>query len=256
VRVLLKLHSNQTRASLPLNYNHALSALIYATLAESSVDYATRLHDVGFVSDKRTFKLFTFSRLNFRRSRIAKDRIILEDPQVSLQISSPAGDFIEHLVEGLFKREGFRISSAEFSLQQAETLPQPVFNGTNNFRALSPITESVREANNEIRFLSTEDDWSEIIKRNLTRKYQALHGHAPEDQRLKWTWDKDYLDYMKTKGRRASALIDINNIKVRGWLAPFTIEGSKELIELGYETGFGARNSMGFGMAKYETQND
>jgi CRISPR-associated endoribonuclease Cas6 len=36
---------------------------------------------------------------------------------------------------------------------------------------------------------------------------------------------------------------------VRGWLAPFTVEGSKALIELGYETGFGSRNSMGFGMA-------
>lgn len=253
MRVLLTLHSNQTRASLPFNYNHAVSALVYSTLAESSVDYATRLHDVGFISDKRTFKLFTFSRLNFRRSRIIKDRIILEDPQVSLQIGSPVGDFIEHLVEGLFKRERFHINGAEFSLQQAETLPQPVFKETNNFRALSPITEAVREANNEVRFLSTDEDWSEIIKRNLTRKYQALTGRTPEDQTLKWNWDKDYLDYMKNRGRRASALIDINNIKIRGWLAPFTIEGNKELIELGYETGFGARNSMGFGMVEKVT---
>lgn len=250
MRVLLTLHSNQTRASLPLNYNHAVSALIYGTLAESSVDYATRLHDVGFVTDKRTFKLFTFSRLNFRRSRIAKDRIILEDPQVSVQISSPVQDFIEHLVEGLFKCERFHISGADFSLQQAETLPQPMFTDVNNFRALSPITEAVREENGDVRFLSTEEDWSEIIKRNLTRKYQALTGRTPKDQNLKWTWDRDYLAYMKNKGRRASALIDINNIKIRGWLAPFTIEGSRELIELGYETGFGARNSMGFGMVE------
>lgn len=250
MRVLLTLHSNRTRASLPLNYNHAVSALIYNTLAESSEDYATRLHDVGFVSDKRTFKLFTFSRLNFKRSRISRDRIILEDPQVSLHISSPVEDFIKHLVEGLFKRELFHINGAEFSLQQAETLPQPVFNETNKFRALSPITEAVREANNEVRFLSVEEDWSEIIKRNLTRKYQALTGGTPENANLKWTWDKDYLDYMKQRGRRASALIDINNIKIRGWLAPFTIEGSRDLIELGYECGFGARNSMGFGMVE------
>jgi CRISPR-associated endoribonuclease Cas6 len=29
-----------------------------------------------------------------------------------------------------------------------------------------------------------------------------------------------------------------------------TVEGSTELIEIGYEAGFGARNSMGFGMAE------
>lgn len=45
-------------------------------------------------------------------------------------------------------------------------------------------------------------------------------------------------------------LTDIRGIKVRGWLAPFTVEGSPELIELGYEAGFGSRNSMGFGMAE------
>jgi CRISPR-associated endoribonuclease Cas6 len=45
-------------------------------------------------------------------------------------------------------------------------------------------------------------------------------------------------------------LADIHGTKIRGWLAPFTVEGSNELIRLGYETGFGARNSMGFGMAE------
>jgi CRISPR-associated endoribonuclease Cas6 len=37
---------------------------------------------------------------------------------------------------------------------------------------------------------------------------------------------------------------------VRGWLVPFRVEGSKELIELGYEAGFGKNNAMGFGMAE------
>jgi CRISPR-associated endoribonuclease Cas6 len=67
---------------------------------------------------------------------------------------------------------------------------------------------------------------------------------------LLWAWDRAYLDEAARRGRRASVLTDIRGIKVRGWLAPFTIEGSPELIEIGYEAGFGARNSMGFGMAE------
>ena len=42
-----------------------------------------------------------------------------------------------------------------------------------------------------------------------------------------------------------SVLRDIREMKIRTWLAPFMVEGSRALIELGYEAGFGARNSMG-----------
>lgn len=38
-------------------------------------------------------------------------------------------------------------------------------------------------------------------------------------------------------------------IDVIGLQAPFTITGDQRLIKLGYECGFGEKNSMGFGMA-------
>src|SRR5205085_7412923 len=139
---------------------------------------------------------------------------------------------------GLFQCESFSIAGARFTLQQAETLPTPEFTERMSFRALSPITESVRDEQGGVRFLSTEDDWSGVMQRNLLRKYQALHGHAPSDDRLRWTWDQAYLAEAAQRGRRASVLIDIRGIKIRGWLAPFAVEGSPELIELGYETGF------------------
>jgi CRISPR/Cas system endoribonuclease Cas6 (RAMP superfamily) len=33
-------------------------------------------------------------------------------------------------------------------------------------------------------------------------------------------------------------------------MAPFVVRGSVELIALGYEAGFGEKNSMGFGMVE------
>jgi CRISPR-associated endoribonuclease Cas6 len=250
MRVKLKLRASRQATLLPLNYNHAVASLIYETLGNASTDFATRLHDEGFTSDGRRFKLFTFSRLMALRSRIEADRLLLEDPTITLQISSPVAEFVEHFVTGLFQSESFNIAGARFTLQQAETLPTPAFTERMIFRALSPITESVRDGQGGVRFLSTEDDWSEIMSRNLLRKYQALHGHAPTNDRLRWTWDQAYLKEAARRGRRASVLTDIRGIKVRGWLVPFTVEGSPELIEIGYEAGFGARNSMGFGMAE------
>lgn len=251
MRMKLILSAVRQATTLPLNYNHAIAALIYSTLGQASAEFTARLHDEGYSADGRQFRLFTFSRISARRSRAAGDRMILEDPAISLQISSPVEEFVEHFVAGLFQREMFRIAGAGFRLEQAETLAPPVFEEQMRFRALSPVTETVSEGNRHPRFLSPEDDWSEVIGRNLLRKYEALHGHAPADARLRWRWDEEYLAETARRGRRASVLVDVRDTKVRGWLAPFTVEGSSELIEMGYEAGFGARNSMGFGMAEH-----
>jgi CRISPR-associated endoribonuclease Cas6 len=243
--------ASKRNAMLPLSYNHAVAGLIYRTIDKASEEFAARLHDEGYEADRRRFKLFTFSRLFARRSRVIGDRLILESPEVTLQVSSPVGDFIEHFVSGLFQSERFNIAGSEFVLAEAETLVPPEFTERMTFRALSPITESVRDEQNRTRYLNLEDDWSEIIKRNLVRKYQALYGRAPVDARLRWEWDQEYIAEAAKRNRRPSVLIEVSEgIKVRGWLVPFTIESSKELIELGFEAGFGSRNSMGFGLAE------
>jgi CRISPR-associated endoribonuclease Cas6 len=251
MRVKLTLLATKRNAVLPLNYNHAVAGLIYRTIGNASEAFATALHDEGFAADHRRFKLFTFSRLFVKNRRVVGDRMVLESPEVSLQVSSPVGEFIEHFVSGLFQSERFHIAGIEFTLSEAETIAPPEFSGRMSFRALAPLTESVRDEQNRVRYLNLEDDWSGVIERNLARKYEALYGRAAVYDGLHWEWDKVYIAEATRRSRRPSVLIELSEgTKVRGWLAPFTIEGNKELIELGYETGFGSRNSMGFGMTE------
>lgn len=250
MRVKLTFHASKQATLLPLNYNYAVASLIYSTLNKSSIDFAARLHDKGFDDEGRKFKLFTFSRLNTQRTRVVKDYLLLEDSKVSFQVSSPISDFIEHFVTGLFQWETFNIAGADFYLENAETLAAPEFISQMDFRALSPITETTKEEGaKHARYLDLKDDWSKIIQHNLIHKHKALLGCSPSDESLRWIWDQDYIAEAEKRGRRLSVLTDIHGIKVRGWLAPFIVEGSRELIELGYEAGFGSRNSMGFGMA-------
>jgi CRISPR-associated endoribonuclease Cas6 len=251
MRVKLTLTSTKREARLPLDYQFALASLIYFTLGDASAAFAAKLHDEGFKVEKRTFKLFTFSRIKPQRGRVVKDQLLLEEPRISLQISSPVSEFIEHFVSGLFHRDVFNIAGVDLILEGAETLPQPELTGRMSFSSLSPITETTsEEGDRHARYLNLTDDWSGIIRQNLVRKYKALNGTAPQDEGLRWEWDQAYLDEAERRGRRLSVLSDIHGIKVRGWLAPFTVEGSPELIEIGYEAGFGSRNSMGFGMTE------
>ncbi|MGH9830956.1 MAG: CRISPR-associated endoribonuclease Cas6 [Blastocatellia bacterium] len=231
---------------------------MYGILGSASEKFASMLHDTGFEVGGRRFKLFTFSRLMPRASHVAGGNLELDQPQVELLISSPLREFVETFVAGLFQSETFRIDREEFHLEAAETIVPPEFTSRMTFRALSPITETVPEPGREhARFLSVNDSdelWSEIIGRNLARKYMALHKTEPEDASLSWEWDRKYIEQYESRGKRASVLLSIGSgaeeIKVRGWLAPFTVRGSVELIRLGYEAGFGSRNSIGFGMVE------
>ncbi len=255
MRVKLTLLALKDNTYLPLNYNHALAGMIYSVLGNASTNFATMLHDQGFGSDGRKFKLFTFSRLMLQNSLIEGERIWLRNPTLSFFISSPLADFVDYFVAGLFESKAFSLAGAQFHLEQAETMPIPHFSSPSYFRAISPITESVRDEDNRVRYLDPNDDWSAVIEHNLVRKYLALYGKPPMDTTLRWSWDEAYLAVQAKRNKRASALIKIMDkegraIQVRGWLAPFTIAGNPELIALGYETGFGSRNSMGFGMAE------
>ena len=250
MRVRLTLSALRREAELPLDYQYAVASLLYAALGRDSEEFATRLHDEGFSADGRTFRLFTFSRLETRRAEAAGDRLVLIDPTVSLHVSSPVTEFIEHLVAGLSRSGFLRLASAPFRLESAELLPPPAFAPVMRFRALSPVTESVDEGGRHARFLDPGDDWSEVVRGNLLRKHQALYGKGPQDTRLRWEWDTQYLAEVRGRGRRTSVLAEISGVKVRGWLVPFTVRGSEELIRMGYEAGFGSRNSMGFGMAE------
>lgn len=250
MRVKLILEARDNNATLPLNTNHKIAALIYKTIGKGSETFAEKLHEKGFGDETKVFKLFTFSRLQFRRNKVIGDKIVLLDPTVSLFISSPVNEFIEHFVSGLFRSKKFHIGDAEFTLTGVESVEQPNFNKITKFKAISPITESVKDDLGRTRYLTLDDEWSEIIRNNLMGKYRALHGSEPSDTNFSWAWDQEYLQKIKDQRKRASVLIDINGTKVRGWLAPFEVEGSKELIELGYEAGFGNKNSMGFGMGE------
>jgi CRISPR-associated endoribonuclease Cas6 len=250
MRIKVTLHALHSAAELPLNYQHAVASLIYARLSFGSLSFAAQLHDVGFRTDNRTFKLFTFSRLHTEAAHLRGNRLVLDRPRVSFQISSPVPEFIEHLKIGLSSSRELNLEQAVLRLVNIEDIPAPLIQKQMRFHALSPITETTNGSREHPTFLSLMDDWSEVIQRNLSRKYEVLHGRPPTDGQLKWRWDENYIRKKETAGWRLSVLADIHGIKVRGWLVPFMIEGSKELIEVGYEAGFGARNSMGFGMAE------
>jgi len=175
-----------------------------------------------------------------------------------LTISSPKSEFIEHLVVGLLHEPFVFVGKERFRVETVRRLDNPVLSGDMRFIALSPIVcATKRDADHYAQYLFPGDeDFERVLFDNLCRKYEALFGSRLDAGRahFRFTLDQDYAD---RKNGKIQKLITIkegrpDETKVKGLLAPFRLEAPVELMEIGYECGFGERNSQGFGMVKVQ----
>lgn len=261
MRITLTLFSLKQQGILPVNYNYFLTSLIYKIIQNSSEDYSRFLHDEGYRlgESKKGFKLFTYSMLRGERFKVTGDKVIFSKGRIRWQISSPLDIFLQHLITGVFA-EGQKIeigpedSKMSLIIERVETLPRPEFKETMYFTCLSPITVSTcLNRSNGLNGLNChylrpwEEGFSEAIKNNLIKKYKLIYGKDIWDSGFKITVDTEY---MNRKNGRITKNINFKGTNIIGFMAPFEVTGKPELIEIGYETGFGEKGSMGFGMVK------
>jgi len=174
-----------------------------------------------------------------------------------------------------------------FLVERIETLPRPEFKKTMRFTCLSPITvskvsfptslekggeggfygkaseDSPRPLRERVRVRGDteklrchylrpwEEGFSEAVRNNLIKKFKIVHGKDINDPHFKITIDAGY---MNRKCGKITKNINFKGTNIIGFMAPFEVTASPELIRIGYEAGFGEKGSMGFGMVKGTVQ--
>ena len=236
--------------TLPINYNHLLAGVIYRFLAESDPEYATFLHEEGYRAAEKRFKLFTFSQLMAERRRVTGEKIHFRST-LTWYVSSPVEQFLSHFADTLLTEAQLSLGHRPLQVRDV-TIPRiPRFRSEMHFRCLSPIvmtTTRERDGKQAMHYCMPDDPvLSELIRQNLIRKHEAIHARVPHDDTLTFAFDKNYID--RRKGR-VTRLVDYKGIKIRGIMCPFRVIGNPALIQIGYECGFGDKNSAGFGMVE------
>jgi CRISPR-associated endoribonuclease Cas6 len=252
-------------AALPLD-NYPFQAVIYHALAELAPDYSQALHEVGYGSEHsyKRFRLFVFSRCYLpdtqirQRASVRDGHLFFPSGPVEWQVGSPIPDFIQALIAGLAIKQtieiGDRRSALKMDVAKMEIIEPPRFQESMFFHTLSPITVSISEQAPDGRLRkhyvrAGDERFGPLVRSNLIEKYRALTGFDPEDARLKFEFDQNYI--RKRGGvERISKLVQFKETKIKAYQAPFRVSGSSELIELGWECGFGNANSQGFGMVE------
>jgi CRISPR-associated endoribonuclease Cas6 len=264
MRLILKLECLNSK-KLSLNYNYSLASAIYKLLEFGSPQFSSFLHDIGYKQNGKSYKLFSFA-FHLENAKIEQRYFNLTSPNASIYISSPLiEDFIKNFVIGTFHSQRIEIyadyNKTEFKILQAELVPPPEFKEQMKFTLLSPLVLSSYKSHNDKvgqHFFRYDDDVEEInrvFNANLMNKYKSIINKEYSGNGVILNWDADYIKKMENEGKRISRKItvtkDLNNpIDIIAINAPFNLEGDAEIMKVGYECGFGEKNSMGFGLAK------
>jgi len=236
VRIILRFCNNSNSISIPQHYNHLVQAAIYSSISPSLSRF---LHERGFGYGKRTFKMFTFSRL-LGKHRRQGGRIVFEG-DVTLHISSPVERFIKEITNTIVKRGSFRIGSSELSVAGLKFPEEPKISREMKIKTLSPITVYstlfTPDGKKKTYYYSPyEEEFSALISKNLMKKFYVLNKREIKS------------NLHITPERVSECIVMYKDTIVKGWYGVFSIKGPLSLIKLAYETGLGSKNPEGFGM--------
>jgi len=242
---------------LPFNYRYELSAWIYRLFNHSDPGFSSWLHNHGYTDESKKFKFFTFSGLIIPKLRPQGDRLAILCTEVSLIISVLPETIAGHLITGLFRDQSFllgdKITQVPFKVKNVEGLPEPNFSGRMEFTSLAPILISfLFPGDRYATYLSPEaEGYPVLFFRNLKEKYKT---YFKKD--FPFVEKEGILEVMsspKKKGILIKAGTPFES-KLIGYEYHFRITAPPELIRLGYYTGFGEKNSLGFGCGEVRSK--
>lgn len=243
MRIKIILESQAGEVSLPVHYNYLVQSLIYKTFSE---DLAQKLHDVGFKFEKRTFKLFTFSRILEKGEQ--KDNKLFFKRKISFYFSSPFLDIVEDIGKGAIASTNVELLGQQLSISGIEVIAPPKIGSSNLVRMLSPVTmhSTLKKEDGTQKsyyYKPNEREFSKLIEENAKKKYTLIKGKDATNLSLSLE-----LKPVHFSVKENLCVVKFKQTPIEAYTGIFELSGSKELIEATYDAGLGDRNPEGFGM--------
>ncbi len=231
---------------LPLPYNQVVQGFIYNHLEDVLSSW---LHDEAYEFNQRRYKLFVFGRL-VGKYTISEKRIEFQGP-ISLSVRSVNKEVISSFAEELIDKKRVILGRTWCTVSNISITPDPNIDLSKpvQIRAISPITvySTLRAFDGRKKtyyYFPMETDWERQILENLVRKSQAVDGieynGIPDGARIK----------PKRVDNSHMKIIKYKSTIIKGWMGTYETFLPQDLFFIGYNGGFGAKNSQGFGMVE------
>lgn len=234
--------SEEEKLILPLQYNHMVQGMIYNLLNDNLSSF---LHDEGFLKGNRSFKMFTFSRLNGNYTLDKNNSKIIFQGPVSLTIASPFEEFCNSIGNNFLTKEKAQLGNNYIKIKEVTLEKEVVTKKHIEFHTLSPIViySTLFKANGKkftCYFQPGESEFNKLLEKNLRKKYEAFYKQSPPDGDI----------VIKSLNRPKLSVMNYKQTVIKGYTGKFSMTGPIPLLQMGLDTGLGSKNSQGFGCIK------
>lgn len=236
--------TSDNELEIPITYNHVLQGVIYNRIEPN---LATFLHEEGYKSNKRKFKLFTFSRIMGPFQFIKEKNTIKFPKDVELIISSPIDKFCQSIANGLLTQNQINFGSTRATVKKIMFQKYEINDEKVVLRTLSPIVvystfKRFNDRKYTCYFQPGEPEYNLLIENNLRKKYQAYYGKDAPAGEVK----------VKKVSRMKLEVVNYKNIIIKGYSGKVAVTGPRELLQIAVDSGLGSKNSQGFGCVTIE----
>jgi len=221
-------------------------------LKQADEEFAQFLHQKGYgQGDIKLYKLFCFSRLNFGKPKLWKEKKLFEifAHEIELQISFDVIEAASNFIKGLFLSQKFflgdKFNGIDFSVSQVEALPEPEFTKTMDYRLQTPWVVSYKtESDKYPQYLSPKDDQFETLAiKHLTEKYnntRSSESILPEQINMSIHSGFKRAGFVMKPGTKEES-------RVVGNLFDFELTAPVEVHRMIWNAGVSEKSSSGFG---------
>lgn len=219
---------------LPISYNHTVQSMIYHALSENE-EYQNFLHNTGYVSDKSTFRLFTFGELKGEYIVINK-RIIFKNSFL-LEIRTVSDSLFKLLNRSFYLGAVFHLNNEEIIVKRVICENKKITSDRVKIKMLSPVVAKVSDKNQTVYFAPSDTYFEEIINNNFFAKYKAFYNAEP-NSKIK----------ISSISKERKIVSNYKGIWINGFLTEMFLEGKPEYLNFLYNVGLGCKNAQGYGM--------
>lgn len=217
--------------TLPIDYNSTVQGALYACWREKF----PALHDQGFSSGHKTFRMFTFSPL-LGASVIKEDRISFLGA-ITLEVRSISSELVDALAGHLILHRVLRLGKRDLPVVDLRSADRLIFQPSTTIHAVAPITVHRTIDRRTVYYSPFDKMFSTLLCDNLKSKLRA----AGRD-------DDVTLVCRPVNGTIREISAQFRETKIVGYSGDFLVAADSSSTEFLYYTGIGDRNSQGFGM--------
>jgi len=236
MRLLIRFHPKENAFKVPYNHQYSLQGLIYSRMKLGNPGTAHLL------AEKRLPHLFTYSLFLTKERQTLRGRdYFIGRESAEVIFSTPILEIGEALLNGLEKFPKVRLWGEKFMTEVKELKEPASFDGK-KFSTLSPIAITVKKTINgrerTVDLGPDDGEFFEKLNQNLLWKASLLGRSARGTIEL---------EILRKRSKRFEVKPGIFQV---AWHLVFRAHGDEELLRIGYQAGFGEKNTIGFGAVK------